>query len=157
MSKTGTIVVVGSLSAIGIYALTRLFNTSTTADAINLHIEKFDLKKDAMALKNRVAYIIVAGLHSEKKAKLAEGSFTSTFQKGEIPEKMTELDGKGGKPLMDILVEAKVLSSKGEFRRLIEEKAVTNLDADKKITDVNFVPQKGMKFKVGKKTFIKII
>ena len=108
-------------------------------------------------IKMNLAKQIVAIYHGEEKAQKAEKSFISTFQKGEIPEKMTELDGKGGKPLMDILVEAKVLSSKGEFRRLIEEKAVTNLDADKKITDVNFVPQKGMKFKVGKKTFIKII
>lgn len=48
MSKTGTIVVVGSLSAIGIYALTRLFNTSATADAINYHIENFNLKSQGL-------------------------------------------------------------------------------------------------------------
>lgn len=68
---------------------------------------------------------------------------------------MTELDG-GGKILMDILVETKILSSKSDFRRLVKEGAVFNLDTKEKMMDVNFIPKSGMKFKIGKKRFIKI-
>ena len=106
-------------------------------------------------IKMKLAKQIAAIYHGEDKAKKAEESFVNTFQKREVPEEITELDG-GGKTLMDILVEAEILSSKGDFRRLIEEGAVTDLSTEKKLTDVNFVPESGMKFKIGKKRFIKI-
>jgi tyrosyl-tRNA synthetase len=57
---------------------------------------------------------------------------------------------------MNILVESKILSSKGDFRRLIEEGAITDLETNKKIEDVNFIPKSGMKFKIGKRRFVKI-
>ncbi|MCX6747423.1 MAG: hypothetical protein NTW98_00525 [Candidatus Nomurabacteria bacterium] len=71
---------------------------------------------------------------------------------------MTEIKTtKDSALLMDMLVDANVLSSKGEFRRLIQEGAVTDLNEDKKVTDVNLVPVTGNKFKIGKKRFIKIV
>ena len=66
---------------------------------------------------------------------------------------MTEVSGEGS--LMDMLVKAKVIASNSEFRRLVEEGAITNLDTDEKITDTNFTPQKGSKFRIGKKRFVK--
>ena len=101
--------------------------------------------------KMKLAHEIVKIYHGEKNAEKAEENFINTFQKREIPEEMMELKTEGEKTLMDILVEAKILSSKGDFRRLVEERAVTNLDSDKKITDVNTIPKSGMKFKIGKK------
>ncbi|MEK7104821.1 MAG: tyrosine--tRNA ligase [Patescibacteria group bacterium] len=106
--------------------------------------------------KMKLAHEIVKIYHGEKNAEKAEENFINTFQKREIPEEMMELKTEGEKTLMDILVEAKILSSKGDFRRLVEERAVTNLDSDKKITDVNTIPKSGMKFKIGKKRFVKI-
>ncbi|MFA5095520.1 MAG: tyrosine--tRNA ligase [Candidatus Paceibacterota bacterium] len=120
----------------------------------NLDFNDF-IKESPRDQKTKLAYEIVKIYHGEKEAQKAEENFINTFQKKEIPEEMTELKGKG-KTLMDVLVEAKILSSKGEFRRLVEEGAITNLDTNKKITDVNFIPENGMKFKIGKKRFIKI-
>jgi tyrosyl-tRNA synthetase len=117
-----------------------------------MEIEKLNPKKTKM----RLAYEIVKIYHGEKEAKKAEENFINTFQKKEIPEEMTEVETEGETTLMDILVEAKILSSKGDFRRLVEEGAITNLDASEKITDVNFVPKSGMKFKIGKRRFVKI-
>ncbi|PIP68938.1 tyrosine--tRNA ligase [Candidatus Nomurabacteria bacterium CG_4_9_14_0_2_um_filter_32_10] len=105
--------------------------------------------------KMRLAYEIVKIYHNINKAKKAEENFINTFQKREIPEEMIELAGEG-EMLMDLLVKAKILSSKGDFRRLIEEGAVTDLNNDKKIKDVNIIPSSGMKFKIGKRKFIKI-
>lgn len=121
-----------------------------------IKVDLKDNKKNPRDFKMKLAYEIVKIYHGEKEAKKAEENFVNTFQKKEIPEEMTELNGEG-KTLMDILVEAKVLSSKGDFRRLIEEGAVTDLDSAKKITDANFIPKSGMKFKIGKRKFIKII
>ncbi|MFA4975578.1 MAG: tyrosine--tRNA ligase [Candidatus Paceibacterota bacterium] len=106
--------------------------------------------------KMKLAYEIVKIYHGEKEAKKAEENFVDTFQKGKIPEEMIELKKEGKKNLMDILVGAKILSSKGDFRRLIEEGAITDLVTDKKIINVNIIPESGMKFKIGKRKFIKI-
>jgi len=106
--------------------------------------------------KMKLAYEIVKIYHGEKNAQKAEENFVSTFQKREIPEEMIELQTKEGKTLMDILVEAKILFSKSDFRRLVDESAITDLGTNKKITDVNLVPKSGMKFKIGKKRFVKI-
>jgi len=118
----------------------------------NLKNKSFNPKNAKM----RLAYEIVKIYHNENKAKKAEENFISTFQKKEIPEEMIELDSKKEETLMDILVKAKVLSSNSEFRRLVEEKAITNLENNEKITDVNFIPKVGNKFKIGKRKFIKI-
>lgn len=130
--------------------------TFTSLDEIKKIKNKLEKKSvNPKDIKMELAKQIVAIYHGESKAKKVEENFVHTFQKKEIPEEMIELIG-AGKKLMDILIEAKILSSKGDFRRLIKEGAVTNLDNNKKITDVNIVPILGMKFKIGKKKFIKI-
>jgi tyrosyl-tRNA synthetase len=122
-------------------------------------VHKDEIKKiielGPLGAKKRTAFEILKVIFIEKEAKRAEENFINTFQKKEIPEEMIELNGDG-KMLIDVLVEAKILSSKGDFRRLVEEGAITDLKADKKITDVNFIPKSGMKFKIGKRRFIKI-
>lgn len=144
----------GKIMSLGDDAIIPMFTLLT--DVPIEEIEKFDLKKDAMSLKKRVAQMIITQLHDEESAKHAEEAFSNTFQKGEIPEDMTEIKSDG-KSLMDLLVREKIVSSKGDFRRLIEENAVTNLDTDEKITDSNFIPEVGQKFRIGKKRFLKII
>lgn len=107
-------------------------------------------------LKMNLAKQIVAIYHGEDKAQKAEENFVNTFQKGEIPEEMIELQMEKEKTLMDLLVETKILSSKSDFRRLIEEGAISNLDTSEKTTDANFIPKSGMKFKIGKRKFVRI-
>jgi len=107
-------------------------------------------------VKMKLAYEIVKLYHGEKEARQAEENFISTFQKGEIPKEMTEVKIKEGEKLMDALVREKIISSKSDFRRLVEEKAVTNLDTDEKLEDVNTVAVSGMRFRIGKKRFVKI-
>ncbi|MDQ5954820.1 MAG: Tyrosine--tRNA ligase [Patescibacteria group bacterium] len=113
-------------------------------------------KENPKNLKMQLAKQIVAIYHGEKKSEEAEDSFVNTFQKGEIPEEMTEVNSTG-ETLMDLLVLNKIVASKGEYRRLVDEGAVTDLDKDEKVEDVNLVPEKGNKFRLGKKRFIKIV
>ncbi|MEJ0001726.1 MAG: hypothetical protein WDN09_00860 [bacterium] len=114
--------------------------------------------ENPMQFKKKLALEIVTFYHGKEKAAEAEKNFHSTFQKGEIPEdmmsfKLTEFEST----LMEILTAGGVVSSKGDFRRLVEEGAITNLDTDEKVTDVQYKPEKGMKFKIGKRRFVKII
>lgn len=106
--------------------------------------------------KAKLAHEIVKIYHGEKKAKAAEENFVNTFQKKEIPTEMEEIKTKAGELLSEVLVKNKVLSSKGEWRRLIAGNAIHDLEKDGNITDTDFRISEDLKLKIGKKRFIKI-
>ncbi len=85
----------------------------------------------------------------------AEKDFINTSQNNEIPSDTPEVSSEGLE-LVDILVRMKLVTSKSDFRRLVEEKAITNLESGEKVADIHFLPQNGMSFKVGNRGFIKI-
>lgn len=118
-----------------------------------------EIKKDrALHPKERkmkLARAIVTLYHGEKEAKNAEQSFVDTFQKGETPAGITEIEVRAGKALADALVEAGVVSSKSEFRRLVEAGAVENTETREKVTDPTIVVS-NVTLKVGKRRFIRI-
>jgi tyrosyl-tRNA synthetase len=107
-------------------------------------------------LKMKLAHEIVKIYHGEKKAKEAEENFIKTFQKKEIPDKMEVLKGSIGDLLGNVLVENKILSSKGEWRRLIGGRAIHDLDRNSAILDPNFKIEKTLTLKIGKKRFLRI-
>ena len=107
--------------------------------------------------KMGLAYEIVKIYHGEKKAKEAEINFVNTFSKKEIPDEMEVIQGNAGESLVDVLINKKVLTSKGEWRRLVEQNAIHDLENDTRITDANFKVEKDLTLKIGKKRFIKII
>ncbi len=145
----------GKIMSLGDDAVIPMFTLLT--DVPMEEIDSFDIKKNPMDLKKRVARTLVAMLNSEEEAKAAEENFSNTFQKGEIPEEMTEIKIVEGESLMDLLVRSEIVDSKSEFRRLVSEHAVTNLETEEKIEDANFIPGSGSRFRVGKKRFIKVV
>ena len=104
----------------------------------------------------RLAKEIVATYHGEEKAVKAEKYFADTFEKGVMPAEALEVKIPAGAFLSSILVESKTVSSKTEFRRLVEEGAITIADSGEKITDTFLKVEKNMDLRVGKKRFIKI-
>jgi tyrosyl-tRNA synthetase len=144
----------GKIMSLGDDAIIPMFILLT--DVASNEIESFDIEKDAMNLKKRVAKLIITQLHDQNQAEDAEQNFNNTFSKKEIPEEMLELSQVGEDTLMNILVREKVLTSNGEFRRLVKEEAITDLDSDIKVSDVNIIPKSGQRFKIGKHRFIKI-
>ncbi len=130
----------------------------------NLNIEEItkienSIKKgeNPMEFKKILAKEIVSFYHGEKKAKEAEENFIKTFQKKEIPDEMEEVKTGAGESLAGILVKNKILSSKGEWRRLVEGKAVHDLIEKQIIEDPNIKISKDIILKIGKKRFVKII
>ena len=93
----------------------------------------------------------------EKKAKEAQENFINTFQKKEIPDEIDEIKVVEKEMLVDVLVSENILDSKSEWRRLVEQNAIHDLENDTRITDVNFKVEKNLTLKIGKKKFIKII
>jgi len=70
---------------------------------------------------------------------------------------MPEIKSTKGSTLSNVLVTNKILKSKSEFSRLVEEKALHDLDRGETIGDLHFKIEKEIKLKIGKKRFLKII
>lgn len=115
------------------------------------------IKTNPRDAKIKLAHEIVRMYLGEKKAKEAEINFINTFQKKEVPEEMEQVKFKTGENLAELLVKMEVIKSKSEWRRLINERAVSELTTNTKITDPHFTPKKGQKFKIGKKRFVQIV
>jgi tyrosyl-tRNA synthetase len=145
----------GKIMALSDDAIIPMFKLLT--DVSEEEIESFDLKKNAMELKKRMASILVSTLHDKKAAEEAEENFSSTFQKGEIPEEMEEVEGSNGELLSEVLVHNKILSSKGEWRRLVSGNAVHDLGKGENITDQNAKLTEELTLRLGKKKFVKIL
>ena len=119
--------------------------------------KKVEQGENPMKFKKILAKEVVSFYHGEKKAQEAEETWVKTFSKGEVPENIEEIKAKNGDSLSDVLVENKILSSKSEWRRLVEGKGAHDLETGEVILDVNLKVEKNLTFKLGKKKFIKII
>jgi tyrosyl-tRNA synthetase len=108
-------------------------------------------------IKVRLAKEIITIYHSKEEADKAEQNFINTFKEGGLPEKIDEIVSVNGESLADISVRAGLVKSKGEFRRLILEKAVSNQETGDKINDVNYKVISSTIFKIGKRRFLKVI
>ena len=107
--------------------------------------------------KVRLAKEIVAIYHSKNEADKAEADFVNTFKDGGLPENIDELVVTGGEGLAEISLRANLVKSKGEFRRLVLEGAVSNQATGDKITDPNFKVVTAAIFKIGKRRFLKVV
>ncbi len=105
--------------------------------------------------KVRLAVEMVKMYHGEKMANDAKLNFENTFSKGGIPDDVVEISVATGTKLVDVLLEQQTVISKNEYRRLVSEGAVLNMNTDKKVDDVDGLVEDGV-YKVGKRRFIKI-
>lgn len=110
--------------------------------------------KDA---KIMLAQEIVKMFWDEESAVKAKNNFEAVFSGGAAPENIEEVFVNGGSKLVDVLLAQKLISSKGEMQRLVGEGAIKNLDGDIKIDNRDFVVEKTMTLKIGKKRFIKVV
>lgn len=104
--------------------------------------------------KVKLAKAIVSLYHGEDAANAAEEEFTRMFSDGGVPDEVEEVQMEKGESILDLMIRAKLVPSKSEGRRLMEQKAV-KLD-DEVITDISAKATHGM-LKVGKRKFAKIV
>lgn len=107
-------------------------------------------------LKMRLAREITSIYHGKEKTKKAEIYFIRAFQNKEIPKDVLEITTQKNTLLVDVLLKHKLVSSKADFRRLIDEHAITNLNTNEKIINTQIKTSVGV-YKIGKKRFCKII
>lgn len=134
-----------------------LLTTDLSISEINKIEDSLKNGENPMIFKKILAKEIVSFYHGEKKAKVAEKIFINTFSKKEIPEEMEEIKCTTRELLSEVLVKNKILVSKGEWRRLVEGKAIHDLDKHENITDQNIKITQNLTLKIGKKRFIKIL
>ncbi len=106
-------------------------------------------------IKMRLATEIVTMYHDEKQASLAKNSWIETFSKGGVPDTIPEIVTTGDKDLADVLIEGAVVTSKTDWRRLVEDGAVADVSGAV-VTDAK-VKAYNVTLKIGKKRFIKIV
>lgn len=105
-------------------------------------------------IKLKLAYEIVKIYHGEKESKIAQENWEKTFSKKEIPEDILTIQSNNDELLVDILLENKLISSKGEFRRLVGEGAVTEMNNNEKVSFDSKVLN--TTYRIGKRRFCKI-
>jgi len=103
--------------------------------------------------KIRLAKEIVTLYHSAKEADKAIAEFENIFSKGGVPDDMPEVKVKKGGLLLDVLVSQKLIASKSEGRRLLEQGGIKKDDTP--VKEIDAKAEKGV-YKIGKRKFVRI-
>jgi tyrosyl-tRNA synthetase len=128
---------------------------------VNLTRIDMSKKEEIMSMGPRkakafIAKDIVARFHGIKEADLAEEQFENTFSKGGVPDDIDIVELKKGENLVDKLVKQQIVSSKTEWKRLVEANGVRDIN-ENKITAMNYSPESDVILKIGKRRFVKVI
>lgn len=105
-------------------------------------------------VKMTLAKEIVSVFYEDSQAQEAQTEFIHTFQKKEIPEDLPECNLRSGGTVLEGLIQAGMVKSSSEGKRLIQQGGV-RLDGAA-ITDGNIKLTKPGVLQVGKRKFIKI-
>jgi len=93
--------------------------------------------------------------HGAEAAIRGEENFVSVFQKGRLPDDIPAFNLRAGQTVLEVLLEGKLVASKSEGRRLLEQNGV-RLEGET-LTDPNQVfPHAGV-LQAGKRRFLKIL
>jgi tyrosyl-tRNA synthetase len=122
-------------------------------------IERMESEMASGALHPRDAKMQMAGeiasiFYGETDAQSAQENFIKTFQQKEVPDDIPEYSLKAGQTVMDVILDAKLVPSKSEARRLFDQKGV-RLDGETlERGDIPFA-QPGV-LQVGKRRFLRV-
>ncbi len=106
--------------------------------------------------KMKLAREIVRFYHGDEASEKAEENFIKTFSEKGVPIDLPTTEASQGSLLVDILLSNKIVESKTEWRRLVEDGAITNAESGEKIEKADEALKDGITLKVGKRRFIKI-
>jgi tyrosyl-tRNA synthetase len=104
--------------------------------------------------KMRLAHEITSIFYGEAEAKAAEDAFVRLFQQKDIPAEMPDFELRPDQTVLDVLVDSKLVASKSEGRRLVEQKGV-KLDGKVLEKFEAVFPHPGV-LQVGKRRFVRI-
>jgi len=123
-------------------------------------IEKFEKDLSSGSLhprdaKMKMAFEITSIFYNDVEAKSGQESFVKTFQQKETPDEMPEYELSEGQTILDVILDANMVPSKSEGRRLIDQKGV-RLDGETLERGDLLFPHPGV-LQVGKRKFLRVL
>jgi len=142
-----------------IYNYFELTTNVETKQLRTIRTQLTDKEHNPRDVKRLLARTIVAQYHDEASARAAEEEFDKVFIKKETPDSIPEFSleiDNGGIGIIKLLTATKMVSSKGEARRMIEQGGVS-IDG-KRVEDQGTVLtiNDGIVLKVGKRKFLRV-
>ncbi|MBC5995141.1 tyrosine--tRNA ligase [Romboutsia ilealis] len=131
--------------------------TDVHPDEVAKVVERLKNGENPRNIKMELAREIVRLYHSEEDVLAAEERFKSVFQKGQIPTDILTVEvSKENLDIAGVLVDNKMVPSKSELRRLVNQGGVKV--NQEKISNLQEVIAEGeLVIQIGKKKFIKLI
>jgi tyrosyl-tRNA synthetase len=132
------------------------FVTRISMDKVKGYEENLRSGTNPRDVKADLAFEIVKMYHSEESATQARENFDKLFKDKEIPDDMPEFH-LGSKNILDVLIETKLATSKGEARRLVDGGGVKV--AGEVVSDYGFMIEptvEGTIVQKGKRGFVKV-
>jgi len=105
--------------------------------------------------KMTLAFEVTSSFYGDSEAQKAQEVFVQTFQKKEVPTEMPSVPFDPARKLMDVLVDCGIAASKGDARRLVEQKGV-RLDGIVLNDPLATLPSAGV-LQAGKRHFIRLV
>jgi tyrosyl-tRNA synthetase len=112
-------------------------------------------KTPPMQAKKKLAFEVTEIFFGAEAARRAEEFFKTVHQDGVLPSDLPTIQLRAGQTVLDVMTEGKLVSSKSEGRRLIEQNGV-RLDKELLTNPNQIFPHPGV-LQVGKRRFIKVI
>lgn len=136
-----------------------LLSDLSTAEIAELKARVEEGSLHPKEVKKQLARELTARFHDQAAALAAEDNFAKVFQKGGVPDDLAVYNCPAAQPLPlpQLLLEAGLVTTTSEGRRMIAQGAVTMDGA--RADDVNQLvsPQGEILFKVGKRRFCKVV
>ncbi len=133
--------------------------TKLSSEAIEKEKAFLDAGGNPRDAKMRLAHAVVEIYHDKASADKAQSAFVASFSAsagGAMQSDAPEAVAQKGDQIADILIAHKIVASKGEFKRLVSEKAIKNLTSGNPVESFDQKADIDMDLKVGKHRFIKI-
>lgn len=146
-----------SISDDMIFYYFKLLTVKTDKELKELNLILKNRTQNPRDLKVRLAKEIITIYHSAEKAEKAEKEFNQIFRDKEKPTDIPEIKiSEKEFPILDLIMEAKLATTKSEARRLVEQGGVKINDEVQKDFKKAVAIKDGMILQVGKRKFAKI-
>jgi tyrosyl-tRNA synthetase len=147
----------GKLMSVPDFALGKFMRLATRWNPHEIDALEKDVASERLHprdAKMKVAFEIVSIFYDDAAARLAQDAFVKMFQQKEIPDEMPEHQLDADQTILDVILAAKMATSKSEARRLIDQKGV-RLDGEVLERGDALFPHPGV-LQVGKRKFLRV-
>lgn len=131
--------------------------TRVPMETVREYAEALQSGTNPRDIKMKLAHALVTMYHGREAADGAETQFVATFQKGDVPEDVLEVQKEDGETYADALVRLGVVASKKEIARLIDAGGIRDAKTGEKFEALPEDPDSSTVLKIGKRRFVRLV